>query len=284
MKTTDFINTYAKEAVDTGEYDDEAPMIKNDLHTIVRVATHLNQALGQHENLPTWVIEKLAQTKGMLVSVMDYMISQHEMGIKDEVPGFDTAQADKMYENILAEGEVTEFVQALAPALAAAGGAVAKGASVAGQAAVKGAQIAAPIIAKGARAVAKGASVAGQAVVKGAQIAAPIIAKGARAVGNAAAKVPGAVEKGIITGAEVANAVVPGGIFDPDGNVKGSQTLKKLTGIKEEATAGSSGSSSVAVTMQTLGEKGGFSKSDVHKKITGYSNMVSRGGPVKVKQ
>ena len=255
MKTTDFINTYANETVDPGEYDDEAGMIKNDLHTIVRVTTHLNQALGEHENIPTWVIEKIAQTKGMIVSVMDYMISQHEMGIKDEVPGFDTAQADKMFESMLAEGEVTEFVQALAPALAAAGGAVAKGASVAGQAAVKGAQI-----------------------------AAPIIAKGARAVGNAATKVPGAVEKGIITGAEVANAVVPGGIFDPDGNVKGSQTLKKLTGIKEEATAGASGSSSVAVTMQTLGEKGGFSKSDVHKKITGYSNMVSRGGPVKVKR
>jgi hypothetical protein len=85
---------------------------------------------------------------------MDYMISQHEMGIKDEVPGFDTAQADKMFESMLAE----------------------------------------------------------------------------------------------------------------------------------EATAGSSGSSSVAVTMQTLGEKGNFSKSDVHKKITGYSNMVSRGGPVKVKR
>jgi len=75
------------EGVDPSEYNDEAPMIKNDLHTIVRVATHLNQALGKHENLPTWVIEKLAQTKGMLVSAMDYIVSQHEMGQKEEVPG-----------------------------------------------------------------------------------------------------------------------------------------------------------------------------------------------------
>ena len=154
MKTTDFINTYAKEGVNSGEYNDEAPMIKNDLHTIIRVCTHLDQALGNNENLPTWVIEKVAQTKGMIVNVMDYMISQHEMGKKDQVPGFDTNQAEQMFESMLAE----------------------------------------------------------------------------------------------------------------------------------ESSAGSTGSSSVAVTMQTLGEKGGFTKSDVHKKITGYSNMVSRGGPIKVKQ
>ena len=62
------------------EYDGEGSMIKNDLHTIVRVSTHLAKELSDDENLPTWVIEKIAQTKGMIVSVMDYMISQHEMG------------------------------------------------------------------------------------------------------------------------------------------------------------------------------------------------------------
>jgi hypothetical protein len=34
--------------------------------------------LHDEENLPTWVIEKIAQVKGMIVSVMDYMISSHE--------------------------------------------------------------------------------------------------------------------------------------------------------------------------------------------------------------
>jgi|GEM_PF-3331829 len=62
------------------EYDGEGSMIKNDLHTIVRVSTHLAKELTDDENLPTWVIEKIAQTKGMIVNVMDYMISQHEMG------------------------------------------------------------------------------------------------------------------------------------------------------------------------------------------------------------
>ena len=53
-------------------------------------------------------------------------------------------------------------------------------------------------------------------------------------------------------------------------------------GLKEDASAGASGSSSVAVSMQTLGEKGSFSKKDVNKKLGGYSNMLSRGGIVKV--
>ena len=44
------------------------------------VSTHLAKELSDDENLPTWVIEKIAQTKGMIVNVMDYMISQHEMG------------------------------------------------------------------------------------------------------------------------------------------------------------------------------------------------------------
>jgi hypothetical protein len=103
MKTTDFINSYTQEGVDPGEYNDESGMIKNDLHTIVRVAAELNKHLGQNENLPTWVIEKIAQTKGMLVSVVDYMISQHELGQKDALPGFDAGQAEQMFESVLAE-------------------------------------------------------------------------------------------------------------------------------------------------------------------------------------
>jgi len=66
------------EAADYDEYNDEGQMIKNDLHTIVRVSSHLQRALHDDENLPTWVIEKIAQSKGMIVSVMDYMISSHE--------------------------------------------------------------------------------------------------------------------------------------------------------------------------------------------------------------
>jgi hypothetical protein len=103
MKTTDFINKTIEESADKYEYDDEAGMVKNNLHTIVRVSTHLESALGEHENVPEWCQEKIAQVKGMIVSVMDYMISQHEMGDEKEVPGFDTRDAERMFTESLNE-------------------------------------------------------------------------------------------------------------------------------------------------------------------------------------
>ena len=51
--------------------------------------------------------------------------------------------------------------------------------------------------------------------------------------------------------------------------------------VKENATGGVTGASSVAVSMTTLGEKGGFSKQDLKKKFESYGNSLSRGGPVK---
>jgi hypothetical protein len=97
MKTTDFINSYTEDA----EYDDEAGMFKNNLHTIIRVSTHLERAIGDNENLPEWCQEKIAQVKGMIVSVMDYMISQHEMGKQEEIPGFNPADAEAQMSEML---------------------------------------------------------------------------------------------------------------------------------------------------------------------------------------
>lgn len=105
MKTTDFINTYANESLDDTEYNDEAGMAKNSLHTIIRVATHLERELGDNENLPEWCQEKIAQIKGMMVSVMDYMLSQHEMGKQEEVPSFNTDSAEQMFAESLNESE-----------------------------------------------------------------------------------------------------------------------------------------------------------------------------------
>lgn len=98
MKTTEFLKEY-----DTQEYNDEAGMTKNSLHTIVRVATHLERELGDNENLPEWVQEKIAQIKGMMVSVMDYVISQHEMGVKPEVSVFNNEIAESVYKQKLDE-------------------------------------------------------------------------------------------------------------------------------------------------------------------------------------
>ena len=67
---------------DRGEYDDEAGMAKDQLHTIVRHARELERALGAGDNLPEWVQEKMGQIKGMMTSVTDYMLSQKERGIE----------------------------------------------------------------------------------------------------------------------------------------------------------------------------------------------------------
>lgn len=68
------------EDVDYDEYNNEEDMVKTNLHTIIRVSSHLEKAIEEDENIPEWVQEKIAQVKGMIVSVMDYMISQHEQG------------------------------------------------------------------------------------------------------------------------------------------------------------------------------------------------------------
>jgi hypothetical protein len=462
MKTTDFINTYAKEGVDPGEYDDEAPMIKNDLHTIVRVATHLNQALGEHENLPTWVIEKLAQTKGMLVSVMDYIISQHEMGQKEEVPGFDADQAEQMFESVLAEEtlpwetdqearkreaggkEKSPFKKPNNPnrtprdavkALAQKGipknsdnEGVAEGiyshdverAFPGGKSTGVKTHSNKPAVVKTNKPIGTRVADIGpggkehnvktdkewnkqKGVAEGSQLDEFAPGQGGNgddgmgylhALAQAwythdlsrladIARKGGSPIKKIIDAQEAVEKILSRGVHCPDGKVrkyyidytadfdgvdmvshdyyehsdygpndeyvdgrtgkpwsvydhiefsddqldegvaeatgdpKFDKMLKDITGkravakqqkadtkqqardafgsmfgsnptknlkIKEDASAGASGASSIAVTMQTLGEKGGFTKSDVHKKITGYSNMMSRGGEVKVKR
>ena len=65
---------------DRGEYDQEGDEVKGDMHTVIRHAQELEQHLQNGENLPTWVIEKVGQIKGMMTSISDYMLSQHERG------------------------------------------------------------------------------------------------------------------------------------------------------------------------------------------------------------
>lgn len=67
---------------DRGEYDDEAGMTKDSLHTIVRSAKELERALSSNENLPEWVQEKIGQIKGMMSSVTDYILSTHERDVE----------------------------------------------------------------------------------------------------------------------------------------------------------------------------------------------------------
>ena len=70
----------AEETTNNPEYSDEVGYVKDNLHTIVRIAKMLNNTMVKDENLPDWVQEKVAQAKGMLVASADYLKSQHEQG------------------------------------------------------------------------------------------------------------------------------------------------------------------------------------------------------------
>jgi len=83
MKPSEFIKEEL--STDDDEYSGEVSMVKNNLHTIVRVSVHLAKELQNDEDLPEWVEEKISIAKGMMVTAMDYMISQHEQGIQPTV-------------------------------------------------------------------------------------------------------------------------------------------------------------------------------------------------------
>ena len=67
------------------EVDMEGDTIKNSLHTIVRVASHLEKAVTDNEQFPEWVSEKIGSIKSMMVNVMDYVISSHERNYGDHL-------------------------------------------------------------------------------------------------------------------------------------------------------------------------------------------------------
>ena len=77
------------------EGEGEGATFKNSLHTIIRVATHLDKALSDSADLPEWVSEKMGAAKGMVVSVMDYLISEKERA--SEVGGEELNELSPQY-------------------------------------------------------------------------------------------------------------------------------------------------------------------------------------------
>ena len=63
----------------SNDRDSEGETFKNSLHTIVRVATHLDKELSTHDEFPEWMSEKIGAVKSMMVSIMNYVISAQEM-------------------------------------------------------------------------------------------------------------------------------------------------------------------------------------------------------------
>jgi hypothetical protein len=94
------------------EYDKEGDMAKDQIHSIVRHAEELEHTLGDDENLPEWVQEKMAQIKGMMTSVSDYMLTQHERGEekrsgKEGIHGDDDMEEGNEFSGALAKAKAS---------------------------------------------------------------------------------------------------------------------------------------------------------------------------------
>ena len=73
------------ENLDSAEYNDEAGMAENNLHTLARAVEGLLDTIKSNDNLPEWVQEKIAKAEMILVTVWDYLLSQKEQGIDPEI-------------------------------------------------------------------------------------------------------------------------------------------------------------------------------------------------------
>jgi len=109
-----------KEGNSGEEYNDEVGMSTSNIHTIIRSAKELINILEPMENMPEWAQDKLAQVKGMLVSVKDYIESQHEEGNiyhTDEdwgKSGYDTYAGGNHGRGVMEDAYIAELVAKLA--------------------------------------------------------------------------------------------------------------------------------------------------------------------------
>jgi hypothetical protein len=76
-----------KDTVDSGEYDYEGDMAKNQLQTIIRNAQMLHDMLADDTNLPEWVQNKISLAKEYTESAAQYISSEKDQNGTAEVPG-----------------------------------------------------------------------------------------------------------------------------------------------------------------------------------------------------
>ena len=68
-----------EEDVNSPEYNDEAGMSHNSIHTIMRAAKGLESTIKEGDNLPEWCQEKLSIAEDYLVTVWDYLQSEQSV-------------------------------------------------------------------------------------------------------------------------------------------------------------------------------------------------------------
>jgi hypothetical protein len=69
---------------DSGEYDREGDMAKEQMHTIISAAKELHRILRDDENLPEWVQKKITLAKEYIDTARDYMLTQHAERAEEE--------------------------------------------------------------------------------------------------------------------------------------------------------------------------------------------------------
>jgi hypothetical protein len=65
-----------REAKDPNEYDQEGAMAKTQLKTMMDAAQELSDMLGDNDNLPEWVQNKITKATDYIDSVRDYLKSE----------------------------------------------------------------------------------------------------------------------------------------------------------------------------------------------------------------
>jgi hypothetical protein len=86
MASNNYRQKFGEELADQmpGEYDMEGDHVKHNLKTIMRSCKRLYNALGDDENLPEWVEDKIAQAQSMLISATEYMLTTHDDSVFEE--------------------------------------------------------------------------------------------------------------------------------------------------------------------------------------------------------
>jgi hypothetical protein len=105
---------FVKHDLDQGEH--EGHTLKNSLHTIARAASDLDKRLSVQSEFPEWVSEKIGAAKGMMVSVMDYLISSQEMQHDSDAMNEGSQRVDSLVTDalkVMKGPEVSDAVLAL---------------------------------------------------------------------------------------------------------------------------------------------------------------------------
>ena len=91
---------------DSGEYDDEAGMARQDLHTVVDAAKELHDILASDENLPEWVQAKITKALDYIDTSRDYVKSSHADQGEEEIDEVAPAAASsfKKGDKVIANG------------------------------------------------------------------------------------------------------------------------------------------------------------------------------------